>query len=77
MVKFTDTSNGGPTQWTWDFGDGSTATIQHPAHTYSTAGSYTVTLTVKNSDGSSKIAKKNYIKAQVIKGRQKATIILS
>jgi len=44
-VHFTDTSTGNPLTWDWDFGDGSPHdTTQNPSHTYTTAGSYTVTL---------------------------------
>ena len=50
-VDFTDSSTGSPTSWSWDFGDGSTSTDQNPTHTYDTAGSYNVTLTVSNSYG--------------------------
>lgn len=32
--------------YTWDFGDGSSATTQNPRHTYASAGDYTVQLTV-------------------------------
>jgi len=32
--------------FSWDFGDGTTSTIANPGHTYTTAGSYTVWLTV-------------------------------
>jgi PKD repeat protein len=41
------------TQFAWDFGDGSTSTGADPAasHTYSTAGSYVVRLTVTDSAG--------------------------
>ena len=39
------------TSWLWDFGDGQTSTLQNPSHVYATPGSYTVTLTVTNSDG--------------------------
>ena len=47
-VQFQDASSGA-TSWNWDFGDGSPAsTLQNPAHTYLTAGSYTVTLRVGN-----------------------------
>ena len=35
--------------YTWDFGDGNTSTEKNPSHTYASAGSYNVTLTV--SDG--------------------------
>jgi PKD repeat protein len=52
-VQFTDLSTGGPVSWTWDFGDGDSETSQNPSHTYDTAGSYTVTLTVVNRQGTS------------------------
>ncbi len=39
------------TSWAWDFGDGYTSTLQNPTHTYTTAGLYTVKLTVTNSNG--------------------------
>jgi chitodextrinase len=32
--------------WSWDFGDGATSTEQNPTHTYASAGTYRVTLTV-------------------------------
>ena len=32
--------------WEWDFGDGTTDTIQNPIHSYVTYGNYTVCLTV-------------------------------
>jgi hypothetical protein len=34
------------TDWSWDFGDGGTDTIQNPIHTYSVYGNYIVCLTV-------------------------------
>jgi PKD repeat protein len=51
VVSFTDTSTGdGLFLWTWDFGDGSTSTAQHPVHAYDVAEStsFTVSLTVVN-----------------------------
>lgn len=39
--------------WNWDFGDGTTATTQNPTHAYSTAGTYTVTLTTTDVSGCS------------------------
>ncbi|QXP52980.1 PKD domain-containing protein [Cellulophaga sp. HaHa_2_1] len=50
-VQFTgDTSSdpdaGDVLTYAWDFGDGSTATSANPAHTFTTAGTYDVTLTV-------------------------------
>ena len=60
-VLFTDTSTGAPTAWNWNFGDGTNSTAQNPAHTYSTAGNYTVILTVSNAAGSNTATKSNYI----------------
>ncbi len=52
-ATFNDTSTGGPTGWTWDFGDGTPVSTQrNPVHTFSGPGSYVVTLTVRNSIGS-------------------------
>jgi PKD repeat protein len=52
VVTFTDTSTGGPTSWQWDFGDGTpTSNQRNPIHTYSGAGTFVVTLTVRNSIG--------------------------
>ncbi|MDD4053027.1 MAG: PKD domain-containing protein, partial [candidate division Zixibacteria bacterium] len=51
-VQFTDTSTENPTGWSWDFGDGQTSTAQHPSHTYTAAGTYTVTLNASNAYGS-------------------------
>jgi len=49
--NFTDTStDGSVTGWAWDFGDGNSATTQHPAHSYA-AGTYTVSLTVTDNEG--------------------------
>src|SRR2546422_1692596 len=46
-------SDGSITNYAWDFGDGTTATGVTTAHSYSTPGSYTVTLTVTDNDGAS------------------------
>jgi PKD repeat protein len=53
-VAFNDTSTAGDfpiTSWYWDFGDGGTSTLQNPTHTYTTGGTYNVTLTVTDSEG--------------------------
>jgi len=50
-VTFIDQSMNNPTSWKWTFGDGETAEIQHPTHTYNRSGSYSVELKVKNSKG--------------------------
>jgi PKD repeat protein len=46
-VTFTNTSTSGGTAWQWSFGAGEgNAATEHASHTYNTAGSYTVSLTV-------------------------------
>lgn len=53
VVIFTDLSTESPDQWAWDFGDGSAVdTTQNPAHTYTIAGTYTVSLIATNAVGS-------------------------
>jgi PKD repeat protein len=51
-ATFTDLSTGTPSTWLWDFGDGSTSTLQNPVHNYLTPGTYTICLTVTNDCGS-------------------------
>jgi len=48
-VPFTDLTSGNPNSWVWNFGDGNSSTLQNPTHTYSSPGTYNVSLTV--SDG--------------------------
>lgn len=46
-VTFTNNSSTGGTAFAWTFGAGEgTSTLENPTHTYSTAGTYSVTLTV-------------------------------
>lgn len=60
-VTFTDTSTGAITDWLWDFGDGTTSTLQNPAHTYTSAGTYTVILTANGPGGSASKTQNNYL----------------
>lgn len=61
-VAFTDASTGISNSWMWSFGDGYASDIRNPTHTYSTAGTYTVKLTVKNNlDVTNTNIKTNYI----------------
>jgi len=70
VVTFTDSSTGAyaPTTWSWTFGDGGTSILQNPTHTYVTAGTYTVALTVTNENPAgaeeSIETKTNYISVQ-------------
>jgi PKD repeat protein len=52
LVSFTDTTTPAPVSWQWDFGDSTTSTLQNPLHNYKSVGSYTVSLTVNGSSGS-------------------------
>ncbi|HIG11872.1 MAG TPA: PKD domain-containing protein, partial [Planctomycetes bacterium] len=63
VVSFADSSSGAPTSWSWDFGDGGLSSLQHPNHTYTTAGNYTVSLTVSNAVGSDNLTRVNYVQA--------------
>lgn len=65
-VVFTDASTNNPTSWSWDFGDGGTSTAQNPSHTYTVAGTYTVTLTATNAYGSDSEIKTGYITANAV-----------
>jgi len=60
-VTFNDTSTNAPASWLWIFGDGTNATVQHPVHTYTSAGNYTVSLNVTNEDGANISIKEKYI----------------
>jgi len=62
VVNFSDLSTGEPLEWLWDFGDGSPSqTTSDVTHTYSEAGTYTVTLTVTNGCGEDVETKPTYI----------------
>ncbi len=51
-ISFTNTSSGsGTLSYLWDFGDGFTSTLQNPTHTYTSQGSFTVSLRVTSSTG--------------------------
>jgi PKD repeat protein len=60
-VTFTSASTGYPTSYAWVFGDGGTSAAASPTHTYTEPGTYPVSLTVINSDGTSTATKTAYI----------------
>jgi outer membrane protein assembly factor BamB len=68
-AMFNDESTGSPTTWNWNFGDGSSvnATLQHPVHTFTTAGTFTVSLNVTNAGGSNTTTRTNYITVTSVK----------
>jgi PKD repeat protein len=47
--------------WEWDFGDGNSSLLQHPAHVYTAPGLYPVSLVVTNSEGCSDTMVQNLI----------------
>jgi len=53
------------TSYTWDFGDGVTGTGVTPTHTYGTAGTYNVVLTVIASDNTTGVASQTVIATAV------------
>jgi PKD repeat protein len=61
VVSFNDSSSGSPTSWSWNFGDGGSSTAQNPSHTYTSAGDYTVVLTVSNAYGNDTQTRTDYI----------------
>ena len=54
-VTFSDASTGAVDAWSWDLGDGTTATSGQVVHTYSDAGTYDVRLTVTGPGGSDSV----------------------
>lgn len=67
-VAFTDMSKNKPTNWSWNFGDKTPVVkTQNATHTYTKTGSFTVSLTVKNTAGSNTMTVYNYITVNLIK----------
>lgn len=62
-VNFSDLSTFAPTSWSWVFQGGSpaTSTLQNPTVSYATVGTYSVSLTASNVNGTSVMTKTLYI----------------
>lgn len=60
-AKLNEKSSKDITSWLWNFGDGTTSTEQNPSHTYTSAGTYTVSLTVNNGTTQNTETKTDYI----------------
>jgi PKD repeat protein len=76
-IQFTDLStdlDGTIVSHLWDFGDGTTSTLQSPTKKYTSAGNYTVTLAVTDSGGISTRASKII---SVVTSRQATAITIS
>ena len=62
-VQFTDTSSDA-VEWEWDFDNDGTidSTAQNPSHTYTTAGTYSVKLNVRNTSDDNSVTKTDLIR---------------
>ena len=60
IVTFANSSTGA-TSYNWNFGDGSSNAVANPVHTYSNAGTYSVTLTAVGAGGTNNLTRANYI----------------
>jgi uncharacterized repeat protein (TIGR02543 family) len=67
-VNFTDLSTNTPTSWSWTFAGGTpgSSTAQNPSITYNTAGTFDVSLTATNAQGSDSETKVGYITVSTI-----------
>lgn len=60
-VRFNDASTGSPTNWNWEFSNGTLSSAQNPGVTFSTPGVYSVKLVVRNANGIDQIERVDYI----------------
>lgn len=60
-VTFQDQSRGAVRTWAWNFGDQQGSAAQHPTHTYTAPGTYTVSLTVTTLGGSDITTRVGYV----------------
>ncbi len=51
QIPATDNTGSAITGWSWNFGDGSTSTLQNPSHIYTTTGAFSASLVFTNSNG--------------------------
>ena len=67
-INFTDQSLYSPTSWSWTFPGGTPAesTVQNPTVTYNSPGTYSVSLTVSNANGSNQLTRTGYITVSAI-----------
>jgi PKD repeat protein len=66
LVNFSNFSSGDWTTSTWDFGDGNTSVSPNPSHQYSSAGSFTISLTVSGQGGSDTKTINSYIQVSTL-----------
>jgi len=61
LVTFTDLSSGAPSDWLWDFGDGSSSNEPRPQHVYAAPGTYAVALRVASGAGQDQLVRTAWI----------------
>ncbi|WP_210521086.1 GEVED domain-containing protein [Hymenobacter terricola] len=65
-IQFTDLTTNLPTSWLWNFGDGTpTSTLQNPSHQYTASGTYNVSLSATNTNGTASITRLNAVTVSV------------
>ena len=57
--------DGAVTAWSWDFGDGSGSSLQNPAHTYASPGTYRVQLRVTDDGGATASAARSVTASRI------------
>ena len=77
-VSFTTQVAGASTisQWSWNFGDGQTSSIQNPVHSYTRGGNKVVKLTTTDETGCASIVTKNVFINQVFANAGKDTFVV-
>lgn len=65
-VNFVNNSQGTGVNYLWDFGDGNTSTAANPSHTYTTLGSYNVSLIASDANCSDTLTKNNFVQLQLV-----------
>lgn len=70
---FTDESEGNPTSWIWDFGDGDSAFVQHPTHSYDDPGIHRVSMIACGEDGCDTTV--NFVNGNYIPSIKKPTCV--
>src|SRR5207253_2566445 len=71
VESFTATTTGGvgPDSFRWDFGDGGASTANPASHTYTTSGSFTVVVTVTDSNGAKAMSSQTITVAAILGAR--------
>ncbi len=76
-VDFTNLSTGGGGgTYLWTFGDGNTSTLENPVHTYTSTGTYTVTLEISNSCGNHSSNQQVNITTTIVEDENNSQIVI-